>query len=350
MSNASEETVETVDKRQEITISDSLLLQLRKAQSDTSVLLLAHINADVEVVASYTGGSRDHRDIPSRQTWCVSTRILTLLLSFTLATTTFAQLCTPVQPATNVPTQFNLNTQFYKKYLPGPGGLPIVGSAIVKDEALYRAQALLFKLAETMDARIFTSMVSVNIRNAIMAETEVTTDIPEHSDLTPKEFWDQRAEGWVRATLWRPAVSGAEENLLCTPGDRYRGECILLHELSHSIQEYGANALYPTFQSRLNAAHADAIAKGLWRNTYAATNSAEYWAEGAQSYFNCNAVARPADGVHNEIGNKEQLRAYDPVLFGLLDEIFRGASYSIPKSITKPESESVPFSKAESEP
>ncbi|KAJ3399335.1 hypothetical protein HDV05_001853, partial [Chytridiales sp. JEL 0842] len=210
--------------------------------------------------------------------------------------------CGPILPATQVPSKFNLNTNFYKKYLPGPGGLPIVGSDKVRDEALYRAQALLFNLASTMNPQIFTFMSGTpNIRAALMAESELTTDIPEHSDLTPKEYWDQRARG-LGATLARPAVSGGEENLLCTPSDRYRGECILLHELSHSIQEFGANYLFPDFQSRLDAAFANVVQRNLFENTYARTNPAEYWAEGAQAYFDCNAVSSPPNGVHGEIG------------------------------------------------
>ena len=106
------------------------------------------------------------------------------------------------------------------------------------------------------------------------------------------------------ATLARPATSGGEENLLCTPGDRYKGECIFLHELSHTIQEYGMSAIDSTFTQRLEQTYNSALRKGLWKETYAATNYLEYWAEGSQAYFDCNAVASPANGIHNEIGSK----------------------------------------------
>ena len=51
----------------------------------------------------------------------------------------------------------------------------------------------------------------------------------------------------------------------------------------------GFAAIDPEFDGRLRAAYARAMDKGLWKETYAATNHKEYWAEGVQSYFDCNA-------------------------------------------------------------
>lgn len=51
-----------------------------------------------------------------------------------------------------------------------------------------------------------------------MAQDEMTTDVPEHCDLRPKDYWDRRARR-LGATDARPAVSCGEENLLCLPGD-----------------------------------------------------------------------------------------------------------------------------------
>ena len=42
------------------------------------------------------------------------------------------------------------------------------------------------------------------------------------------------------------------------------------------------------FDSRLKKAYDEAIRQGLWKNTYAATNHKEYWAEGVQDWFDCN--------------------------------------------------------------
>src|SRR5262249_19006107 len=143
-----------------------------------------------------------------------------------------------------------------------------------------------------------------------------TTDIPEHSDLTPKDYWDRRARG-LGATRARPAVSCAEENLLNLRGDRYPKENILVHEFAHAIHEMGLNSIDRSFDKRLKKCYDDAITEGLWKDTYAATNYKEYWAEAVQSYFDCN---NPPNASHNDINTHDKLAKYDPRVFALIDE------------------------------
>jgi hypothetical protein len=149
----------------------------------------------------------------------------------------------------------------------------------------------------------------------------VTTDIPEHSKLKPKKYWDKRARG-LGGTPFIPTTSCAEENLLGYPDDRYNGENILIHEFAHTVHEVGMKALDKGFDDRLKKLYKQAMDKGLWQNTYAATNHKEYWAEGVQSYFNCNLRADPPDGNHNHVRTRRQLRNYDPDLASLIDEVF----------------------------
>src|SRR5260370_1668346 len=104
-----------------------------------------------------------------------------------------------------------------------------------------------------------------------MAPTEMTTDLPEHSDLTPKEYWDKRARG-LGATPARPAVSCGEENLLNLKGDRYNKENILIHEFGHVVHEMGMDGIDPDFDGKLREAYKKAMDKGTWKDTYAATN------------------------------------------------------------------------------
>ena len=152
-----------------------------------------------------------------------------------------------------------------------------------------------------------------------MAPTEMTTDVPEQRNMQPKEYWDKRARG-----LGGRVTSCGEENLLNLKGDRYRNENILVHEFSHAIHQYGLRTAEPKFDARLRETYARAMDKGLWKDTYAATNHSEYWAEGVQSYFDCNA---PAGGVHNDVNTREKLAKYDPELFKLIDEVFKGSGF-----------------------
>jgi hypothetical protein len=215
--------------------------------------------------------------------------------------------------APEIRAQFKLDA-FYTKGIVVEG-FPTLASPEVRDEALLEAVWIIKNmLAERPD--IFRAMAKNNVRLAIMGVNQRTRSIPEHATLP--EFWDRRARG-VGSTPTRPAVSAAEENLLNMPGDPYRSENILIHEFAHAIHEMGMNSLDPTFDKRLNECYRAALEKGLWKNTYAAARVGEYWAEGVQAWFDCNA---PAGGVHNDINTREKLLAYDPPLAALCKEVF----------------------------
>ena len=113
-------------------------------------------------------------------------------------------------------------------------------------------------------------------------------------------------------------------NLLNLPLDRYDDESIGVHEFCHTI-DGTLRSIDPTWSERKNAVFKSVTNKGLWRNTYAGSNAGEYWAEGVQSYFDCNAP--PARGVHNDINTREKLAKYDPDLFELIDEVFKKSKF-----------------------
>jgi len=97
------------------------------------------------------------------------------------------------------------------------GGFSILGSSRVSDFALREAAYLIRRMVGNRDD-LLAKLNENKARFVIMARDEYTTDVPEHSDLTPSIYWDQRARG-LGATEIRPAVTCGEENLLCLPGD-----------------------------------------------------------------------------------------------------------------------------------
>lgn len=208
---------------------------------------------------------------------------------------------------------------FYAKHL-DEGGLPIVASARVRDEALFAARDVVRRmLAGRPDLR--EALVRSGTRVAVMAQTEVTTDIPEHADLYeafPGKDWNKRCRG-VGATPARPVCSAGEENLLGLPGDPYRGESILIHELAHTVAVMALPSVDPEFGARLRPCYDAAMARGLWARTYAATSVEEYWAEGVQSWFDANLEG---DDSHNDVNTREELENYDPPLAALIAQVF----------------------------
>ena len=219
-------------------------------------------------------------------------------------------------PPDELKTKLKLSA-FYKKCLLADG-LAIVASHKVSDYALFEARYIVDRMLEGRPD-IRRAIVDGKVRLAIMAADEFNTDIPEHSDLKPARYWNRRARG-LGATSVRPAVSCGEENLLGFDGDPYRAENILVHEFGHVVHEIGMAGVDRTFDRRLKETYEAALERGLWKDTYAATNRSEYWAEGVQSWFHCN---RTNDKQHNHVATREQLQEYDAGLADLLTEVFR---------------------------
>lgn len=205
---------------------------------------------------------------------------------------------------------------FYKKMV-SVGGFPVLSSENVSDYALLEAAYLIdVMLRDREDIR--QALIDGNTRCAVMAYNEVTSQVPEHSDLKPNKFWDRRARG-LGATRRRPVVSCGEENLLNYPGDPYHQENILIHEFAHAMHHMGLNRIDKEFQPKLSAVYKAAMEEGLWKGKYASNNDAEYWAEGVQSWFNNN---RENDHDHNHVNTREELREYDPRLAELIESVF----------------------------
>lgn len=204
---------------------------------------------------------------------------------------------------------------FYQKYV-GVAGFPIVGSAKVSDNALREAAWIVRHMVGDRDD-ILQAMAANKVRLVVMAWNEYTTDVPEHSHMQPKVFWDRRARG-LGASLRNPVVSCAEENVLCYPNDPYSTENILIHEFAHAIHGTAGRALGADFDKRLRAAYENAKETGLFKDTYAGSNAGEYWAEAVQDWFDDN---RQNDSLHNHVNTRAELKEYDPQLAELVAEV-----------------------------
>ena len=232
-------------------------------------------------------------------------------------------------PDADLIERLSLDTNFYKQHLDADG-IPIVASDRVNPYALLEGRWVLQNMLSNRQD-VTGAIAQTSTRLAIMAVDEFTTDIPEHSDLSPADYWDRRARG-LGATNTRPAVSAGEESILQLPGDPYSTESILVHELAHVIHLQGLNAIDDNFNATLESYYDQAMAEGLWEGTYAATNPREYFAEGVQSWFGTN---RENDSEHNDIDTREELVSYDGRLAGLLAEVFAGNQWQYQGPLTR---------------
>ncbi|MCI0437379.1 MAG: glycoside hydrolase [Gemmatimonadetes bacterium] len=220
---------------------------------------------------------------------------------------------------------------FYRKYTDALG-IPVLSSDKVPDVALVVARDIVNSmLAARPDLR--GAMMARNWRVGIMAETEITGDIPEHAnrkrpDAPPgepvtqedRDYWARRARG-----LGGNPTTGAEENLLGYPGTRYFGENIFMHEFSHAIMGGGIRNADSVLYRQIREAYDSAMAKGLYIHEdgdrhYATTNANEYWAEGAQWWFHSNYGECFRGGERVE--SPDDLKRYDPRLYTLLGQVF----------------------------
>jgi alpha-glucosidase len=192
--------------------------------------------------------------------------------------------------------------QFYKKYL-DVKGVAVLAAGEVADEALLRTHHIVtHMLAGRPD--VLEVMAKNGTRLVIIGKDQVYTDMPEYRNTRNPAYMNER----VRGTGGLGVTSFGEENLLNLAGDRYDDESIGVHEFLHTIDAALAR-LDPAWRNRLGQVYKNAMAKGLWKNTYAASNQAEYWAEIAQCYFDCNRVN---NWNHGPIATREQLKQHDP--------------------------------------
>src|SRR5262249_16719841 len=148
-------------------------------------------------------------------------------------------------------------------------GLHVVASAEVADEALRRTHYLVtHMLAGRPD--VLQAMAKHGTRLIIIGKDQVYTDMPEYRNHWNPAFRNER----VRATGGPDVTSCGEENLLNLPLDRYDDESIAVHEFCHTI-DAALRQIDPTWRKRLAQTYTNARSKGLWEDTYAATNAGE---------------------------------------------------------------------------
>jgi hypothetical protein len=220
---------------------------------------------------------------------------------------------------------------FYTKYVDA-GGIPVLSSAKAPDASLLVARDIINSmLMWRPDLR--ASMVARNWRTGVIAETEMTMDIPDYAHFRApgrsraepatqedRDYHANRSRG-----MGGNPTTGAEENLLGYPNTRYWGENIFVHEFSHAIHR-AVRETDPAMAQEIQAAYDAAMAANKYRydngrTHYATTNSGEYWAEGVQWWFFSNYGECFAGNV--KVESPEEFKTYDPVLFELISRVFK---------------------------
>lgn len=201
--------------------------------------------------------------------------------------------------------------KFYAKYI-DVNGMPVVAADGVADLALQRTYEIVNRLLAGRPD-VVAALAKNRMYLIVMGRDQVYTDMPEYRNHPNPAYQNER----VRGTGGRPTSFG-EENVLSLPLDRYDDESIGVHEFCHTI-DGALRSIDSTWNERKSATYRNAMSKGLWRLSYAASNPGEYWAEICKSYFDCNRVN---NWNHGPVGTREQLKAYDQEGYELVRSTF----------------------------
>jgi hypothetical protein len=215
---------------------------------------------------------------------------------------------------------------------------PVVGSKLVSDEALLKANDTIRKMfAYRHD--ILKAMIADGIRLVVLGRKEKLSDLPEFKDSRDKAGFDQVR--YCDYTETRKLMVVPEENILGLPGEPFAGKAMVVSIFARGLYEVtGMRPIDPDFDKqrdkqqyelrvkrmdrefdeRLKKHYTAAMAKNLWKGTAAARDRAEYWVAGVEAYFDASGAGQAPNLADRPITTREALKAYDPDLYALVDE------------------------------
>ncbi len=211
---------------------------------------------------------------------------------------------------------------FYQQEVKLDCGVRVLGSKNVRPEAMAKAAEML-KIILANEA-VAKRMGDAGCMLGIYGKDEIAYDILEHRYSYDENFL--YVEGFGGTQL----ASIKDANVLRFVSGDYRtaypNESILSHEFGHTVQNYGlSDEQKQEFENIYNAARA----KGKWDNSYAGSNSSEYFATLTAIWFNAmdDTWDGKWDGVRGPINTREELKAYDREAYEFMSKIYVSDQY-----------------------
>lgn len=231
----------------------------------------------------------------------------------------------------------NYYTQFYTS----KSGIVCQASDDVAYDSLKAAAEMIDVMLTKTDTGIPERLVENEAKMALYGPHENAYFIPEH-----RYGWDPNmyyVEGYG-GSFYNNAVSSiAERNVIRSlTGEvqtAYRNENILVHEFGHCVKLVGMDDLKDaSLRREFQNIYSKCVREGLWPNTYAISNSDEFFATMCTIWFNVmEEVPDWTDGVRSPINTREELKEYDPDTYAFFEKIFPSD-----KSLPAPWNEGIP--------
>lgn len=211
---------------------------------------------------------------------------------------------------------------YYKKQAYA-GNIHLLASDKAPDSCLVRAGEQLNYLASKItNKQLLSSMTEKLQQVVVMGRYEGITQLPEFKDYPGMEpWWDIHKRGWG-ATVDKPVMLCAEENVLAYQIDPNYAEDILVNSFAKTLFSLAINKSDPSAANHLQSIYIKARAKGKWKDTFASHSLLDYWAEGVQDWFDINAESPLPNGEHNWVNTNSDLKRYDPDLYDFIGNYF----------------------------
>jgi hypothetical protein len=215
---------------------------------------------------------------------------------------------------------------------------PVLGSPLVSDEALLKANDTIRKLfAYRHD--LLKALIADGARLVVLGRNEALASLPEFAQSRALAGFD--ALRCCDYSTERKLLVVPEEHVLGLANDPFPGRSLVISQFAKALyQVTGMRPVDPDFEKqrqrqqyelrvkrldiefdrRLETLFGEARERELWKGTPAARDRGEYWATGVEAYFNAVGSGLAPLGAERPITSREALKAYDSGLFSLVDE------------------------------
>ena len=213
---------------------------------------------------------------------------------------------------------------------------PVVGRT-GSDEAMLNANDTIRKMfAYRHD--ILKALIADGVKLVVLGKNESMADLPECKNLKEKNGVDRRARRLSYTPECKLVVIGEEELLRPAKNSQPGGSPVIGEFAAALYHVTGTRPVDPNWESRgrdvqqyelrvkrldiqfdekLKQLYEAAMSKGLWKGATAAKSRVEYWTAGVLAYFDAAGAAKIAGQFP---GKREDLKAYDPELFQLVND------------------------------
>lgn len=212
---------------------------------------------------------------------------------------------------------------FYQQEVILDCGVKILGTAKVRPEAMTKAKEMLEIVLA--NEKVAKRMGDAGCMLGIFGEGEIAYDILEH------RYSYEEAYLYVEGFGGTQLASIKDANVLrlreADYWTNYSDESILVHEFGHTVQNFG---LSDAQQGEWESIFYNSVTKGgKWANSYAGSNSSEYFATLSAIWFNAMNDTEDGqwDGVRGPINTREELKVYDNAAYTFLSKIYVSDQY-----------------------